>query len=280
VHALLQRPGDDAERYLDRIQRLAASLDDTARKDPEVVAAAQRIETDQAARERFLADARAEAQPLTRVRMVRVAHDLGWLTEEQSWQELALMLGQLQRRKVVGIAEIDLACQLNHGGELDAAFAQRVAPGSEDIPHAALRACLGSHEARDQTIAGLASGKPQDVTAAQAYLRRRPITDADDLRDLSRHVARMPAGDLQVRALEVLARHYVADRDVLQTLTQLYAKTPSPAVQNAVAGVLLRADRRSIDNAELLRTLTQYRKRGKGARGDMVDALMARLGPA
>jgi hypothetical protein len=187
------------------------------------------------------------------------------------------MLGQLQERKGVGIAEIDLACQLNHGGELDGAFARRMAPGRDGVAHAALRACLGSPEARDQTIAGLASTKAEDVAAAQAYLRRRPIVDEAELRELSRDIARMPADDQQVRALEVVARHYVADREVLQTLTKLYARTPSPAVQNAVAGVLLRADRRSIDNAELLRTLIEYRKGGKGTGSEMVDALMARL---
>lgn len=277
VHELMRRPDGSVARYLDRIQRLAASLDEPTRAQPGVVRELAEIVEDGVSRERFLTTARL-AQGSTRVRFVNVARDLGWLDEDQRWQELALMLGDLQSRKAVSVSEIDLACRLNEDGELDGAFARRVVPGgpADTVPHAATRACLGSAEGRVRTLDALASSRPTDVQAAQAYLRRRPITDVAELRLVTQRIVGMPADDAQVRALEVVGRHYVSDREVLALLLDQYTKTPSVEVQNAVVGVLIRADRRSIDAAELRQTLLQHRKRPTGA-ADMFDALLAQL---
>ncbi len=47
-------------------------------------------------------------------------------------------------------------------------------------------------------------------------------------------------------------------------------------VQNAIAGVLIRADYAAISRPELVRTLREHRR--KGARGDdVIDALIRRL---
>jgi hypothetical protein len=279
VHQLMRRPDGSTMRYLDRIQRLAGSLDDKARAQPAVARELAEIAHDSATRERFLASQREAAQAPTRVRLVNLARNLGWLDDDQRWQELALMLGELQSRKTVGISEIDLACRLNEDGELDGAFSRRVLAGgaADTVPHAAMRACLGSTEGRAQTLDALASTREADVQAAQAYLRRRPIADVAELRRLTQRIVEMPAGDAQVRALEVVGRHYVSDREVLLTLSQHYAKTPSVDVQNAIAGVLIRADRRAIDTVELRQVLSQHRKRPAGGGGEMVDALLARL---
>ncbi|HET7792425.1 MAG TPA: hypothetical protein VFL64_03475 [Rhizobacter sp.] len=278
VHDVMQRPGDDTERYLDRIQRLAGSLDEPTRRQLPVARALADIASDRPTRERFLADARDADEPPTRVRMVNLAHDLGWLTDDQREHELALMLGELMERKTVGVQEIDLACRLNQNQELEGAFPRHVKPGStaDDVPHAAVRACLGSAEGRAITLDGLASAKETDVQAAQAYLRRRPITSNTELRRVATRIADMPQGNPQVRALDVLGRHYVSDASVLQTLTSLYQSTPSVDVQNAVAGVFLRADRKSIDRTDLLRVLKEYRKPAKSGK-QAVDALMTLL---
>ena len=62
----------------------------------------------------------------------------------------------------------------------------------------------------------------------------------------------------------------------MDTLKQLFAKTRSWTVQNAIAGVLLRADRKSVHSGEMLRTLRENRV--KASPGDnMVDALIQRL---
>ncbi|HEY0817868.1 MAG TPA: hypothetical protein VGD46_03765 [Rhizobacter sp.] len=278
VHQLMRRPDGSAARYLDRIQRLAGSLDESTRALPEVARELAEIADDDATRALFLASEREASQAPTRVRLVKLAQDLGWLTEDQRWQELALILGELQSRKRVGVADIDLACRLNDDGELDGAFARRVAPGSatDTVPHAAMRACLGSEEARLHTLDALASVHEADVQAAQAYLRRRPISEVAELRRVAERIVEMPAGDAQVRALEVLGRHYVSDSEVLRRLTDHYAKTTSVDVQNAIAGVLIRADRRSLDAAELRQVLAQHRRRPAGA-SEMIDALLARL---
>ena len=79
-----------------------------------------------------------------------------------------------------------------------------------------------------------------------------------------------------MRALESLGRHYVSDREVLDMLTRLFSQTPSASVQAAIAGILIRADLRSIASPQLVRTLLE--KRLPSAAGDnMIDALIRRL---
>jgi len=74
----------------------------------------------------------------------------------------------------------------------------------------------------------------------------------------------------------VLARHYLSDRETVATLRDLFAKTRSVPVQNAIAGVLIRADRNTVASSELLRTIRENRV--KASPGDnMVDALIHRL---
>lgn len=278
VHELLQRPGNEARLYLDRIERLASAIDASTRTDPAVAAALAQISRDASARERFLANSREASQESTRVRMVTLAETFGWLTHEQRQEELRRMLSELQARPKIGLSEIDLACELNADRELDGAFTPptSMTTAGDDVAHAAMRACLGSQESRARTLDALTSQREADVQVARAYLRHRPVTDKTDLLRITRRIATMEPGAAQVRALGVLARHYVSDPGVLELLTRLYAQTPSTAVQNAVAGVLIRADRRSINPAELRRVLTQNRRPAESGDG-MVSALLARL---
>lgn len=278
VHQLLQRDTLQARVHLDRIQRFAASLDDRARRTPTVAQALAAIAADADARARFLAFARDADRPVVRVRMLKVAQDLGWLSADQRWDELALMLGELQARNKVGIAEVDLACTLNEEHDLDGAFNRRVAPGSlaDDVAHAAVRACLGSAEAHARTLEGLLSPNEADVVIAQTYLRHRPLTDAGELRRIADGIARMAPSDAQVLALEALGRHYVSDREILAGLIRLFAETSSWSVQAAIAGILIRADLQSFASPQLVRTLTDHRLQSPPD-DDMVDALIRRL---
>jgi len=278
VHGLLRRPTAEARLYLDRIQRLTSSLGDQARRTPSVAQAFEDIARDVPARTRFLEDARKAEQPTTRLRLINVARDLGWLSEDDRWQELALMLGELEARGTVGVPEVNLACSLNETHDLDGAFNRRVVPGSsaDDVPHAAMRACLGSSEGHARTLQGLLSPNAEDVQIAQAYLRSRPITDTSELRRVTSGIAGMPASEAQVRALEALGRHYVSDHEVLNILMRLFAQTPSWSVQNAIAGILIRADRRSIPRVQLASALRENR-RPSPAGEDMIDALVNNL---
>ena len=62
VHQLLQREMAQARIHLDRIQRVAAALDDEDRQTPEVARALADIAGDSAARTRFLEFARDAGQ--------------------------------------------------------------------------------------------------------------------------------------------------------------------------------------------------------------------------
>jgi hypothetical protein len=278
VHQLLQRHVGEARLHLDRIQRLTKSLDEPARQTPAVARARDAIARDAGARERFLDYARHTGDAAVRVRLVHVARDLGWLAEDAQWEELALMLGELQGRSAVGVPEVDLACRLNQHGDLDGAFNRRVPPGSaaDDVAHAAVRACLGSAEGHARTLQGLVGRDEADVRIAQAYLRHRPITDVAELRRVATAITRMDPGDAQVSALEALGRHYVSDGDILRLLIQLFAGTPSWSVQTAIAGILIRADRKSLADPEIVRTLRQKRLPSHSEES-LINALIGRL---
>ena len=187
------------------------------------------------------------------------------------------MLGDLLARGDLGISEVALACTLNQGHELDSSFNRRVPPGPvDDLAHAAVRACLGSSEGQARTLDGLTSRSEADVLVAQAYLRQRPITDPADLRQVATRIVGMPASEAQVRALESLGRHYLSDRAILEMLVTLYANTSSWSVQAAIAGILMRAEQRSIANPELVRRLRDRRLPSPPGE-NMLDALIRRM---
>ena len=278
VHRLLQRKTAETRIHLDRIQHYVKGLDDPARRTPDVDRARADIASDTAARKRFLDFARDADRSDVRARMLSVARDLGWLSDTERRDELALLLGELHARSAVGLTEVDLACTLNRERDLDGALQQRLPSErpADDVAHAAFRACLGSAEGRARALDGVGSPSDADVQIAWAYLRHRPITDATELRQVAAGIARMRASDAQVRALEALGRHYVSDHEILGMLLRLYSETSSSSVQAAIAGILLRSDRQSIASAQLLDILLKDRRRSAPGE-DMVDALIHRL---
>lgn len=279
VHALLQRHVGEARLYLDRIQRLMGSLDAPARANPAIAQVLEQLASDGAARERLLDYARDSDRPTVRVRLLNLARDVGWLSAEQRRDELAEMLRELQAQTGLGVAEVNLACTLNEDHALDGAYNLAIAPGSlaDDVVHAAVRACMGSGEDRARTLRALRSANEHDVRVAQAYLRHRPVTDAADLRAVTDGIVAMPPGDAQVRALEALGRHYLSDRDVLDRLIRLFADTPSAAVQRAVAGILIRADKRALSPEPLARLLHDRRRSAAAGGEDIIDVLIGVL---
>ena len=278
VHQVLQRDSAQARVHLDRIQRHASVLTDPARRSAEVDQALAAIASDDRARTRFLEFARDADEPAVRARMLKLALDLGWLSADQRWAELARMLGELHARSSVSVTEVDLACTLNPDHELDGAFSRHAIPPSptDDVAHAAVRACLGNTMAQTRTLDALVSEVEAEVKIAQAYLRHRPISDATELRRRAQSIARMRASDAQVRALEALGRHYVSDHEILERLIGLFAVTPSHAVQTAIAGILIRADLRQVASPQLVITL-QKQRRSSPPGDDVIDALIRRL---
>jgi hypothetical protein len=273
VHQLLQRPVSQTRVHLDRIQRFATSLEDPLRRTPQTARALAQIASDGTTRTSFLAFTRDADQPAVRARLLTLARDLGWLSDEERRDELGLMLSEVQARPVLGVTEIDLACTLNPVHELDGAFKRGE---SLDVAHAAVQACLGSADGRARTLQGLVSSNVAEVQTAQAYLRHRPITDAAELQRVAAAIVNMNASDAQVRALESLGRHYLADRAILDLLIGLYSQTSSAAVQGAVAGILIRADKRAMTSPQLVLTLVKDR-RPTPPGDNMVDALLRKL---
>ena len=53
-------------------------------------------------------------------------------------------------------------------------------------------------------------------------------------------IVRMTDSVAQVRALDTLAHHRLADRETLEALTRLYPLAKSVSVQRAIAGILIR----------------------------------------
>jgi hypothetical protein len=133
---------------------------------------------------------------------------------------------------------------LNRDGGLDG----RVGPVKGALGaagHAAL-ACLGDTASRSRALEALVSRDESDIQVAAAYLRHRPIGAADELRSVVHRVARMDGTPAQVRALETIARQRVADRETLDELSRLHARTRSLAVKAAIEEVFLRSEFREL----------------------------------
>jgi len=136
--------------------------------------------------------------------------------------------------------------------------------------------CAGSRSARSQVVLALTSTREHDVALAQVYLKHRPIADVDELRAVALRIARMSDAEAQVRALDTLALQAVSDHESLETLTRLFPVAKTLDVQRAIAGILIRADYRSIAKPELVRALRE--KRLKSPEGqDLIDVLIRRM---
>jgi hypothetical protein len=209
--------------------------------------------------------------------MSALAALLGWLTPPGARDEIVRMFNDRLAANAVTPAEVDLACELNKDGDLDAEAARVGASSPRDgIAPSALLACLGDTGARERVLHALTSPGEDDVSFAQVYLRHRPLDDAEELRTLTADIARMPSAQAQVQALHALARHRLTDRDSLDTLLRLYPVAETAGVQAAIAGILLRSDYRSIASPEVVQTLRTRRLRG-GAGDDAIDVLIRRM---
>jgi hypothetical protein len=79
------------------------------------------------------------------------------------------------------------------------------------------------------------------------------VADGTELRPIARAVASMPSAPAQVRALDALARLRISDSEILQELKRSFASARSAGVQDAIAEVFLRSDKRPADLADVIR---------------------------
>jgi hypothetical protein len=277
VHQLLNREMAEVRMFLDRIERYTASLSETERESPAVTRVLDEIARDAAARTRYLDFTRDADEPEIRARMIEVARDLGWLSPAEKRDELMRLIGDELARQIVSPADVDLACALNKDQELDPElYRLQLSPAqADDIPHAAVLACLGSVEARARVLRGLTSPSDEEVQIAQVYLRHQPIVDVNELRVLTLGIVHMNGSNAQVRALDTLADQHLSDPGSLEELTRLFPFAKSVNVQRAIAGVLIRSDFPAIVTPEFVKTVRQSRlKSPDGA--DLIDVLIRR----
>lgn len=239
VHAWLRSEGTEVRMAFDRVEKFVGTLDAAARAEAKDALFA--IEHDRPTRGRYLALTRETGDPALRVRMISLARGLGWLTPEDQRVELARLVGDMIAAGDMGYGEVDLVCSLNADRSLDAQLVRLGVKGMDRTASAAALACLGHRESRRKVLKALASPNEGEVQVAQAYLRHRPLDNAGELRTAALGIARMPPTPAQVRALDALARHPIADPAIIEELTALYHRAAAPAVQRAVAEVFLRS---------------------------------------
>lgn len=277
VHTLLDRPMPEVRMFLDRIERLLATLSAADRQEPESASALERIARDLGARERYLEFARA-SDAVPRARMIQTAGRLGWLDLHERRAELTRMIADLMATGSISAAEVELVCKLNRDKQLDRELPrlQRVAAPADSLAAAAVTACLGSADGRARVLDKLTNLSADEGDLAQVYLRERPIADAGQIGAIVERIARMNDAAAQLRALDALAVNRAFDSDSLESLVHLFPLAGSASVQAAIAGILLRADYQAIATPETVAMLREHRLRAPGA-PDLVDALIRRL---
>lgn len=278
VHELLGRDMTEVRMFLDHVEKFALALDERVRQIPATVTALDAIAGDQAARNRYLEFMRDADEPLVRTRMIELAHRLGWLSPSDRRAELMAMMSDRLAKNAVGSADIDLVCALNKDGALaQDRHRLRLSPANAaKVPQAAVSACLGDAAGHAQVLRALTGSRNEDVELAQVYLRHRPLAEASELRAVATGISRMRGVDSQIRALDTLARHPLADRESLDELTRFFPLAKTVDVQRAIAGVLLRADYSVLDTPGLVRSLRQHRLKSPDGQ-DVIDMLVRRL---
>jgi len=275
LHDVMRRDITHVRMLLDHLERYVASLGPAQRQRPDVAAALARIQSDAAARERYLTFARDADRASVQSRMMALARGLGWLTPEQERDEFVQLIVQRMARSTLGKHEVDLVCSSGHGRE--PGLATRVQAGGAvragQVAHAAVLACLGDAPAHEQTLRALTSAQEADVEVAQVYLRHRSLADVAEVRAVTEGIGRMRSPAAQVRALETLARQRLADPKSLQEIAQLFPRARSLQMQRAIANILIRADHGGLARAELARLLREHRLRSPDG-SDVIDALI------
>lgn len=278
IHTLLGRDMAEVRMFLERIETLFASLNESERTEPSFSEALGEIARDLIARDQYLRFAEDADLAQVRARMIQLAGRLGWLSPADERAELIRMVGDLIARGTLGSPEIELVCSLNDGSALDGERhrLQVSAMQADKVNNAAALACLGSPEGRARVLRAMTSKNDDDVRIAQVYLSHRPITDVNELRLVASGITRMTASGAQVRALDTLARHRLSDRQSLDELARLFPVAGSVGVQRAIAAVLIRADTSAMAKPEVARVLSQHRLKSPDG-DDIIDILIRRL---
>ncbi|HZZ92915.1 MAG TPA: hypothetical protein VFE23_10145 [Usitatibacter sp.] len=276
VHEVLAGDATALRMSFDRVEAFFGAIDAAARARDGTAQAMRTLASDAPAASRYLALTRHTRDPALRLRMVALARDVGWLDAQGERAEQRSLVRDVVSDPSMAYGEVELVCGLNAGHALDGALDGSPPLRTLSLAQAAGVACLGSPEARTRVLKALASPHEAEVQVAQAYLRHRPIEDANELRGLAIDVSRMRSIPAQVRALDTLGRHHIADRDVIEQLSKLFGSTRSLEVQRAIAEIFLRTGPEVLDT-RVAATLRGARIRPPGGEPDLIDQLLRRL---
>jgi hypothetical protein len=278
IHETLRGDMRQAMALVGRIATLLDSLTADERSSGAFLYALAGISADDATRARFLVAERASVEPAARSRMIALATTLGWLSPEERVAEIMGTINDFLGSRAFGFGEVEAICTLNETRELDGELARVKVPparaGSAAV--AAALACLGDGAARARVLAALSSGDERDVQVAQVYLRHRPAHEPHELLTLARDIGRMTGSGGQVRALDTLGRLRIANREIVDELTGMFAAAKSLDIQKAIAEIFLRSDIETVGRSELARKLRRDRLVSVGGE-DLIDILIRRL---
>jgi hypothetical protein len=275
MHELLKRDMAEVRMNLEQLEHFVAGMSPAQRFERKTAAAFAEIANDAGARDRYLEFARDADEPAVRTRMMAFARNVGWLTPAQEKAEFLRMLAERVDRGAVGRTEVDLACDRAGDSMGDPALQPLSAAilKSGNVAQVAALACLGNAEAHARVVRAVTSTNADDIAIAQDYLRHRPLTNVADVRAIASAIARMPASAAQVRALESLAQQRISDPESLRAIAALFPLAKSVDSQRAIAGILIRSDHRVLGQADLARSLKQYRIKSPDG-DDVIDALI------
>ncbi len=274
----MRRDMAEVRMFLRHLEKYSASLGTAERTTPAVSAALGEISRDTTARARYMEFARDADESTVRARMLDLAGNLGWLSQAEVRAEVMQMFSEQIAAGKVSAADVNLACTLNADQRL-ASELPGLTPTSTQaakVTNAALLACLGNADGHARMLRALTSANNDDVQLAQVYLHHRQLANAEEMRTVASGIARMNAADAQVRALNTLARQPLTDRESLQELLRLFQQARTVDVQRAIAGVLIRADYKSLAKPELVVALRKTRLKSPDG-SDMIDVLIRQM---
>jgi hypothetical protein len=210
--------------------------------------------------------------------MIKLASRLGWLAPEEERAEFVRIFNQRLASNAVNPADVYLACTLNDDHELDQELGklQKSSVPTGAVARSAILACLGDTEARAQVLSALTGPDTAAAQIAQAYLRSRPISNVDELRELTSKIVHSDDSVVQVRALDALAGQQLADPESIEMLARLFPVAQSAEVQAAIAGILIRSDYQAIATLEFAQTVRESSLTSAGRSGP-VDILLRRM---
>lgn len=277
VGQVLQRNSADLRLFFPRIEKFMAELTDAEKAAPDFANALAPIAADQKARANFLRLAHDADQIPVRMRMLKVARRLNWLSDQSLREESFKVINELIAKGQVEPRAADLVCALNHelGLHLERYLLELFTSEKNLVGQKTIAACVGAPEGYGEMLALLTHADPRVVEYAQVYFRHNEMRPADVIGLIERIRASTPAST-QVMTLETIGKLYVSDTAVLHGLLAYFTKTNSLEVQQAIAGVLIRARYDHIDKRVFANTLSQRRIRSSGGR-DAIDFAIRRL---